>query len=242
MRAHFGWVHAILSRVASSENAIARRMEPRANQILDLLNKRTQRKSQAFDNTFGTDTYGRIDVPVSKEALDNPIWGYSAINHDFFREIFRAIPGDLTKYTFVDVGSGKGAAVMMAAEFPFRQLIGLELNTELVDVARENIIKFNQRSPTPIAPQWVEGDFFQWDLPKQPLLFFFNNPFPTDLSLQAIKHLEARLADTGQTALLVFRKAPQSTGNYLRQSSFWKPLRLAPYWRVYITRGAQNVQ
>ena len=242
MRAHFGWVHAILSRVASSDNAIAKLTAPGANQLLQFLNARTQRKSRVFDTTFGTDTYGRLDVPVSKEGLDNPIWGYSAINHDFFREIFRAIPGDLTKYTFVDVGSGKGAAVMMAAEFPFRQLIGLELNTELVDIARKNIIQFNQRAPVSINPQWVEGDFFHWDLPRQPLLFFFNNPFPPDLSLQAIKHLDACLSDTRQTALLVFRKAPQATGNYLRQSSFWKPLRLAPYWRVYITRGAQDVQ
>ena len=242
MRAHFGWVHAMLSRMISSDSDVARHLKPRVNQLLTFLNKRTQLKSRAFDITFGTDTYGRLDVPVNKDVREHSIWGYSAINHDFFREMFRAIPCDLTKYAFVDVGSGKGAAVMMAAEFPFRQLIGLELNTELVDVARKNITKFNQRALTAIAPQWIEGDFFQWDLPKQPLLFFFNNPFPTELSLQAIKHLEAELSGNGQTALLVFRKAPKSTGDYLHASEFWRPLRLAPYWRIYVTQGTQNVQ
>src|SRR5689334_23652607 len=38
---------------------------------------------------------------------------------------------DLTLFTFVDIGSGKGRVLLMAAEYPFPHIIGVELLPEL---------------------------------------------------------------------------------------------------------------
>lgn len=193
----------------------------------------TQRNSAKFDQLYGTQTYGRIDVPVSEDRVNPTLWGYSAVNHDFFREIIHSIPIPLDSYTFVDVGSGKGAPVLMASEFPFKKLIGVELNPELVDVARHNVEAFNRTTGKTLAPEWYVGDFFKWAPPQQPCLFFFNNPFPAELTLTAIQHLEKMLAVHNHPVLMVFRKAPKTSGDYLHSSTFWTPLRLTPYWRVY---------
>jgi hypothetical protein len=91
-----------------------------------------------FDATYGTETFGRHDVKTSEDTGDTTTWGYSAINQDFFREIMRSVPRPLAEYTFVDVGSGKGAAVLMASEFGFRRLVGVELAEELVRIAKLN--------------------------------------------------------------------------------------------------------
>ena len=40
---------------------------------------------------------------------------------------------------FLDYGSGMGRAVVVAATYPFRKVIGIELSPELNDVARDNI-------------------------------------------------------------------------------------------------------
>ena len=239
MRAHGGGWHYVLSKV----RRIAGRRLPWLGRAIDRTVERldafTQRRSQLFDDRHGTETYRRLDVRVTEEALrPDAVWGYGAVNHDFFREIFRSIPGPLTPYAFVDVGSGKGAAVLMAAEFPFRRLIGLELTPALIDIARANVQKFNAATGTKLDPQWVHCDFFKWVLPDEPLLFFFNNPFPEQITLEALVALERAVSAHRHPVLLVFRKAPKSAGDHLHRSAAWKPLRLAPYWRVYASAAA----
>jgi hypothetical protein len=240
MRAHFGWLHAALGRLRRPNTPMLKYAVPAIDGVMRRLDQFTQRNSAQFDQRFGTQTYGRIDVPVSEDKANPTVWGYSAINHDFFREILQSIPEPLDAYTFVDIGSGKGAAVLMASEFPFKHLVGVELNSELVDDARRNVQKYNTTTGKALAPQWYEGDYFQWIAPQQPCVFFFNNPFPPELTLTAIKHLEKLLAASPFPALMVFRKAPKASGDYLHHSAFWTPLRLAPYWRVYATAHAKH--
>ena len=233
MRAHFGWLHAALSRLKRPNTPGLRWAAPLIDSILHRLDQYTQKNSAKFDQQFGTRTYGRMDVPVNEDPRNPTLWGYSAINHDFFREIMQSIPEPLDSYTFVDVGSGKGAAVLMASEFPYKHLVGVELNAELVHDARDNVEKFNTRTGKHIAPEWSVGDFFQWKPPQQPCVFFFNNPFPATLTLLALERLEKMLSEHQYPTILVFRKAPKSCGDYLHRSTFWTPQRLAPYWRVY---------
>ena len=231
MRAHGGWLHALLSKARS--HRAAQVFAPTIDIILRALDSYTQKQSAQFDRRYGTRTYGRLDVSVGEDKRASPVWGYSAINHDFFREMMQAVPVALKDYSFVDIGAGKGAAVLMASEFPFRRLIGVELNHELVVDALENTRAFNQNTGQNLSPQWDEADFFKWQPPAEPCLFFFNNPFPEALTLTALKHLESLLLERRQRAILVFRKMPRSSAEYVNQSTVWMPLKLAAYWRIY---------
>lgn len=232
-KAHFGWLHAALSRMRRPQVPGLRLLIAPIDGLLQRMERYTHEQSAKFDLKHGTETFARLDVAVSDDSLDKTRWGYAAINHDFFREIIKSIPVELGTFTFVDIGSGKGAAVLMASEFPFKRLVGVELSADLVEISKRNVLKFNASTRKALSPEWIQGDFFKWVIPKSPKLFFFNNPFPADMTLAAIHRLESSLAEHPQPALLVFRKAPQSTGDYLHQSKFWKPLRLTPYWRVY---------
>lgn len=231
MRAHFGCLHVLLSRLAARTGAAG------AGGLLDRwlqrMERRTATLSARFDATHGTTTFQRLDVRVSANPDDGTVWGYSAVNQDFFREILRSIPHKLAGYNFVDIGSGMGAAILYASEFQFRKLIGVELTRELIDIARTNIEIFNRSTGRALQADWVHCDFFQWDIPAEPQLFFFNNPFPESITVDAIQAVERSLANAPRRALLVFRKPPQSAADYLAGSSAWKPVRLAPYWRVY---------
>lgn len=232
MQAHWGWCHVLLVRLQNSNPKSGWFGAP-IGTVLNRMEQNTQRRSMQFDLHYGTETFRCLDVRVSDRSDDETVWGYCAINQDFFREILRSIPYPLAPYTFTDIGSGKGAAVLMASEFPFRRYVGVELSEELIETAKRNIEKFNAATGNQLEPEWVHCDFFKWLIPEEPHLFFFNNPFPEMLSLLAIKKLEQTLMHHPQPALLVFRKAPRVVGDYLRLSTFWRPLRLAPYWQVY---------
>jgi SAM-dependent methyltransferase len=231
MRAHFGFLHALLSRTGALTGTAG--TGGRLDRLLQRMERRTARLSARFDATHGTQTFQRLDVRVSANPDDATVWGYSAVNQDFFREILRSIPHKLAHYNFVDIGSGMGAAILYASEFQFRKLIGVELTRELIDIARTNIEIFNRSTGRSLQADWVHCDFFQWDIPAEPQLFFFNNPFPESITVDAIQAVERSLASAPRHALLVFRKPPQSAADYLANSGAWKPVRLAPYWRVY---------
>jgi hypothetical protein len=240
MRAHWGWGFVLLSKLREKMGPRMPWLDRSLKSVLDRLNDSTQRNSARFDAKYGTETFKRHFVSVTETPREDAVWGYGPVNHDFFREIFRSIPVPLQPYAFADIGSGKGAAILMASEFPFRRLIGVELHSEMIDVSRENVQKFNAKTGLNVDPEWVHTDFFKWKLPDEPLAFFFNNPFPAQITLDALEALERAVAVHPHPTLLVFRKAPDIAGARLHRSTVWTPLRLAPYWRVYSCAGSKD--
>ena len=88
-----------------------------------------------------------------------------------------AIPARHT-LTFLDVGMGKGLAVMRAREFGFRKLVGAELSQSLCDTAAKNFEAYAKSTGSPLEASIVCGDFMKIELADEPTAFFLNNPFP----------------------------------------------------------------
>lgn len=234
VRAHLGWVDFLAQRLArklpSPAPALADRLHAR-------LSAHTDARSRAFDQQYGTETFTRFDVAVSEGVpVEELAWGYGPINQDFFREIMRAIPVDLSTFDFVDVGAGKGAAVMLASELGFRHCYAVELDAVLLELARANVAKYEAATGRSVPVSYVQTDFFKWDPPGDSPLFFLNNPFPEALGVKAVEKLEETLRARPRRALLVYRKAPAGVGDALHRSREWAPLRLTPYWRVYASK------
>ena len=97
---------------------------------------------------------------------------------------------DLGSYGFIDFGSGKGRALFVAAEYPFRQIIGLEYSRELHEVASRNVETY--RNPSQrcfyIIPLCTDATTFK--LPEYPLVCFFNNPFDESLISRAASNID----------------------------------------------------
>jgi hypothetical protein len=251
MRAHFGWGHYICAKSA----AISGPHSVLAKHIQRYLESHTDNAKASFDAQHGTETCSRCDVTV-REGADDPgmRWGYSAICGEFLQEMLESVPEPLSNYGFVDVGSGKGAAIMHARNFPFHRFYGVELTLQLVEIALrncraysvstdlpcDNCGAYNESTSRPCGVTWICSDFFRWSTPKEPLLFFLNNPFPEALNVPAIEHIEASVARNANPVLLVFRKVPANTARYLDQSKLWQPVRLAPYWRIYASQRRPN--
>src|SRR5450755_4425702 len=64
---------------------------------------------------------------------------YQPTEPALFREMLGSLNLDFREFTFIDIGSGKGRALLMAAEFPFHRILGIELLPELHRIAQENI-------------------------------------------------------------------------------------------------------
>jgi SAM-dependent methyltransferase len=230
MREHNGWAYYLTQKAMRFSGTGKRLLQS----FHDRLSEHTDMRSAAFDLEYGTDTFTRAQVRVSESVSPEEMsWGYGPVNQDFFREMMNAIKLPLSPYAFIDVGVGKGAALMLASEYAFRRYIGVDINEDLIRAGRANVAAFNARTQRTLDPEWVRCDFMRWPLPPEDSLFFLNNPFPDALSLEAVEHISVSLRDQPRRALLVYRKAPSNVGDYLHRSKLWTPLRLAPYWRIY---------
>ena len=158
-----------------------------------------------FDRKYGTDTGGYLGPEELVKGRENDAhnYGYSAIAPSVFREACRkwqdnlpAVSGRIEAYTFVDIGAGKGRPVLLAAELPFRKVIGVELSDELARIAQQNVTRWNRIKRPKARIRVVQGDAMKFTWPRTPLLVYLYNPFACAL-LEKMAQTIAAAADGG---------------------------------------------
>ena len=101
---------------------------------------------------------------------------YQPTDAAVFREMIEKLPIDPAQFTFVDLGSGKGRTLLLAAEFPFREIVGIEIVPALHRVAVQNIALADPATPARL--QSVCMDATEYSLPETPLVVYLFNPLP----------------------------------------------------------------
>jgi SAM-dependent methyltransferase len=94
-------------------------------------------------------------------------------------------------YSFVDVGAGKGRGLLLAAELPFRKVIGVELSEELARVAQKNITIWKCLAHPRAKIRVMHEDAMEFRWPRTPLLVYLNNPFDCALVERLVSQLAA---------------------------------------------------
>ena len=117
---------------------------------------------------------------------------YQPTEPALFQEMMAALPIDFREFTFIDLGSGKGRTLLMAAEYPFRRIVGVELIAELHRAAEENIAAWRARSSarTVASIDSLCMDAREFVFPETPLVVYLFNPLPEAGLRQVIRNLE----------------------------------------------------
>jgi SAM-dependent methyltransferase len=93
------------------------------------------------------------------------------------------------EFTFVDLGSGKGRTLLMASDYPFRRIIGVELLPALHQIAQENLRQYKSDTQRCFALESICADAADFPLPEDPLVVYLFNPFPEAVLRQAVANL-----------------------------------------------------
>jgi hypothetical protein len=94
------------------------------------------------------------------------------------RWALRGLPIDLSERHFVDVGSGWGYALRVAADFPFPRLTGIEFAGELHEAAERSFAAFVERGTLEAGRVRLRNESaLEAELPDEPLLILLFNPF-----------------------------------------------------------------
>ena len=129
---------------------------------------------------------------------------YQPTEPALFQEMMGSLPIAFEQFTFIDLGSGKGRTLLMASEYPFQKIIGVELIAELHRAAEENIRAY--RSPTQKCRK-IEAfcaDACEFVFPETPLVLYLFNPLPEGGLPRTIRSLEQSLERSPRPVLLVY--------------------------------------
>jgi SAM-dependent methyltransferase len=96
-------------------------------------------------------------------------------------------------FVFVDLGSGKGRTLLMASDYPFRRIVGVELLPSLHQIAQQNLRQYKSESQKCFALESICGDATAFAFPDDPLVIYLFNPFPESGMRQVVANLEQSL-------------------------------------------------
>lgn len=89
----------------------------------------------------------------------------------------------------IDIGCGKGAAMVTMANYPFHKIAGLDLSPKMIDVAERNLSRLLLRKRTRLF--CCDATLFsEWD--EYTHIYFFN-PFPCQIMSAVMENVKASL-------------------------------------------------
>ena len=152
-----------------------------------------------FDREHGVDTDGRFEGWTYLSDLDIPSsnWidgtDYAAIEPDRFKRVLASFDIAFADFTFIDFGSGKGRALLLASEFPFKRILGLEFSPELHRTAEENIRRYRSTTQRCRDIHSLNVDFVDYALPPEAWVLFFFHPCRTRVLSEVVAGIRRSL-------------------------------------------------
>ena len=105
--------------------------------------------------------------------------------------------------SIIDIGAGKGRAMVAMARFPFETIAGVEISPALTEAAKRNFKRafLNNRTEmtTSCASVFDDYDTFTY--------FYFYNPFPVEVLRDVMVHIRSSLLNKPREAWLIYNAA-----------------------------------
>lgn len=129
---------------------------------------------------------------------------YQPTEPALFYEMLDALVTDFSKFTFIDLGSGKGRTLMMASDYPFRRIVGVELLPELNRAACENLKSYSSPTQRCFALESICADARDFQFPLDPIVLYLFNPLPEAGLARVMGKLEKSLCEHARPAFVLY--------------------------------------
>ncbi len=112
---------------------------------------------------------------------------YQPTEPALFQEMMASLPIEFDQFTFVDLGSGKGRPLLMASEYPFMKIVGVELIEELH-----------------VQIEALHADASEFVFPDTPLVLYLFNPLPQAGLRRVLASLDRSLSAHPRAAYVLY--------------------------------------
>ena len=161
---------------------------------------------------------------------------YQPTDPVIFHEMLAAVPVDVSGFTFIDLGSGKGRTLLMASEYPFQRIIGVELLPDLNRAACENLQVFKSEKQRCFSIESIGGDAREFQFPPEPTVLYLFNPLPEAGLAAVIRRLEASAQNHPRAVIVLYHNPIHE--RLLAESRVLKKIGGTHQFSVFSTTGS----
>jgi SAM-dependent methyltransferase len=187
-----------------------------------------------FDLTQGVKTAGAVSL--SELTLAGHIHSgndYLAARARNVKRALRELPvQDHSQFTFIDLGSGKGRVLFLAAEYPYRRIQGVEFARELHLQAEENVRTFHGRKQQCRRIESKYMDAAEFEFPEERLVVYMFNPFPAATLQGVLGNLKSSL-DRSPREVFLISVYPAELDPVLASLPWLRMVQRAPQYHLY---------
>lgn len=144
-------------------------------------------------NTTGADELKGLEkkgIDISHATI------YMPVSYALLEELFEQLAAQGIKPSrhFLDIGSGKGRALCVAAHYGFSKLTGIDLSKELCLGAGKNLAATKQKYPS-LHYSIINNDAFYFEIPADVDCLFLFNPFDEIIMSGVVQHINRSLQE-----------------------------------------------
>jgi SAM-dependent methyltransferase len=180
---------------SSREKGLLQTMKIACNVAMDL----------SFDWRYGTDTMRWVDRNALETRSDNRCHSapYRATKVRPLLQLLNrlSVPRDVT---FVDIGSGKGRVLLIASQYGFRKVVGIEFSGELCAIARQNVEAFSRKAKSHSSIEVIEADATTYQFHAGERVLFMYNPFDAFILAKVIENIRRSLVENPRRIWLIY--------------------------------------
>jgi len=197
-------------------------------------------RCRVFDWRYRVRTCGVVSRDRLTIESDNARHGvlYHPTHPKFLFEVLGALDIDYERYRFIDLGSGKGRVLLVASEFPFREVLGVEFARELHEIACQNLQRYRSPSQKTRNVRSVYGDAIAFEFPVAPLVLFLANPFGPGVLVPVLRRLQQSLTAHPRDAIIVY--AAPDHGELIERETVLKCVERSIYHNTYRVLGGAS--
>jgi SAM-dependent methyltransferase len=128
---------------------------------------------------------------------------YAATNYRRFKQVLDRVTLTPGQDGFIDYGSGLGRVVLLAAGYPFKRVIGLEVAEELHKTAERNLAVARAKLKCRDV-QLLNADARTYEIPADITVLYFWNPFSESILRSVCQQLARSLTAAPRTVTVCY--------------------------------------
>lgn len=163
---------------------------------------------------------------------------YQPTEPALFQAMMACLQIEFKEFTFLDLGSGKGRTLLMASEYAFRRIVGVEILPALHKVAQENLAQYKSESRKCFTVEAVCGDATEFCFPTEPTVLYLFNPFQESGMKGVTARLDASLNAHPRTVYVLYHNPLPE--HLIAGNGKLKKMAGTPQYSIYAFRAPQS--
>ncbi|WP_336490117.1 class I SAM-dependent methyltransferase [Methylobacterium nigriterrae] len=174
--------------------------------INDWRKHRWRRAGEIFDRSHNINT--EEIIPVSELAAgssdtNQSLW-YEPAPVDALQVALRRIRNDYSRHVFIDLGSGMGRCALIASDFNFRKIIGVEFAENLHSQAIKNRESYHSKQQKCADVDFLLADVRSFNFPCHDLVVCIFDAFKSELLKEVLSNLRNAYYSSGKSIHLIY--------------------------------------